>query len=451
MDAINSPLGINPLQAGIVDQLGTKVKVGIVIGGGDGRLAREIEEKIQGATVYNVEDRAVLHAYRKSDVSAIWDVAQYEALAKKHGGFDFIILQNIHEYWGGQLASLKEILQLLKPDGRCWLSFYNGSNLHEIGRRIPPYVTGYEQLGSPMDHWPRMDLTSWMIYFSDLGMSVKTVWGVLQEEAYEYCKKSPKVKPMEWKTKDFGVMVEDIGDAFILGASVMCLQVSPEPEAGENIQTQFMGVSGNASMIQAILLPHDSDCGKEMDLFRAQVQLEAQQYEGEDESHPFMDMFVEQLADFGDVKRVLVVGCDWGADMLALKGIKKEWDVVGIEGNRDIVDLASELMKDSGIAVEWFDEQKAFDYKDGEFDLVISLRYFSRIYYPLAVKLAQQMVRVAKKGVAHFEDYRGPEVSLKLKSYDIPSIYKDMGMEYEARPLNIEDKPSGMYFIKVKK
>lgn len=454
MRCLNSPVGISPVDDYVLKEIPEGSKSGVVIGAGDGRLGEAIRERLgDDVAVYNVEPRKDLHEYiadKDRIGSDPWDYSWYEGVAKENGGFDFVILLNVHEYWDNELLALQQIFELLKPNGLGFLSFYNGSALTELGRSIPPFVTGYERLANPMNSWTKMDLSSWMIYLSDIGLWVDQVWGMMEKDAFDYCHKNVKTE-VKWKRKGLEVAVKDIGDAFILGAPVICLRfIGAKPDM-EAVKPKFMGIEYNASMFQAVLFPYLSVVNREVDAFKAKLEVDEKLYENEDQSHVFLDYFITLLDDFEKVKKVLVVGCGWGADLLALKKLKPEWEIHGADLSRDVIAAGGELMRKEGISTIEYEEDGSLSFKDEEFDLVLSLGHFSRIYHPLASKLAGEMIRVSKQGVVHLEDSRGPELSMELKIYSIPDIYQKLGHTSDVRSIKLEDNDSGMYVMKIKK
>ena len=164
-----------------------------------------------------------------------------------------------------------------------------------------------------------------------------------------------------------------------------------------------------------------------------------------------LNFFIDQLKDLNDIRKVLVVGCNWGVDLLSLKKIKPDWKITGVDGAKEIVSAGTQLMKSKGIDTLVYGDDGHLPFPDEFFDLVISLKHFSHIYQPLAECLAKEMLRVARYGIVQLEDLRGPTLSMQMKLYSIPDIYLKLGCEIDVRSIKISDKNSGLYIIKVKK
>lgn len=452
MQSLNTPIGLSLVDDFILKQIPRTAKCGIVVNAGDGRLSRAIKENDGDTTlVYNVEPRIELNKFLenggKKSVDP-WDIDWYEQIAKKNKGFDFIIFLNIHEYWNGNLYSFQRILKLLKPDGMGFLSFYNKSSLYEMRQAIPPFSTGFEQLANPMSGWAKTDLTSWMIYLADVGLMVDQIWGMLEDEAFNYSQKNEK-RETDWKSKGLNVHVRDIGDAYIFGAPVICVRFQPL-SLERAFNPKLFGVKYDASMLQAILFPYLSIFPNELDVFRTHLEVD-NRAEEENGGLVLLNFFVAQLEDFEEVKDVLVIGCNWGIDLLALKKVKPNWKLTGVDGSRQIVSIGSDLMKSEGIKTVTYADDGKLPFDDNSFDIVISLKHFSNIHPSLAKQLAREMIRVSRKGIGHFEDLRGPDFSMQLKIYSIPDIYAELGYDSEVRSMKAEEGDSGLYLLKVKK
>lgn len=451
MECLNSPVGLNPIEEFILKKIPKNAKVGVILGASDGRLSREIKKQISNTIkVYNVESRTPLHPYLQDQGSfgkLPWDLNWYEKIAEASKGFDFVILYNIHEYWDGKLETLHKILQLLKPKGFGFMSFYNSTAIYESSRHLPPINIGYDRLSNPLDVYPRMDLASWMLYLYDVGMQIDDVVGILDQRAHEFCKSGAK-KEVTWKVKDLSVRVKDMGDAFILGAPILCFKFSAF-NFKNPVWPKFSGILAQPGIIQTVLFPFADYFSDEYAEFRTSV--EVLSYDGKKGVDPYLEFFVNQLADFKQVKNVLVVGCGWGVDLLGLRKLKPDWSITGIDRCAVDIAMSSTLMKENHIITQPFDPEKPLPFKDKVFDLVFSLKYFSGINPPLAKHLAKEMLRITKLGIAQFEDFRGAEVSMQLKSYDIPGIYQALGTKPIAYPVEMNGESTGMYILKVKK
>lgn len=454
MQLINTPVDLSAIDDFILKNIPEGVQSGIIVNAGDGRLSRQINERYGGkVTIYNVEPREKLFKYLEEDKNAKtkdpWDVELYKGIQKNNKeGVDFICFVNIHEYWEGNLYSLQQILKCLKPDGFGFISFYNKNSLYEMKQAIPPFVSGFEQLANPMSRWAKLDLLSWIIYLLDIGMIIDQIWGMLEEKAFKHCQENIK-EAMLWKEHGLSLTISDAGEAFIYGAPVMCIRFKNLKD-GDTFNPKFWAIKYNASILQAILFPYLEILPNELNLFKAHLE-KKNLLETEREEFVLLNFLVSQLGDFGEIQKVLVVGCNWGMDLIALKKIKPNWKITGVDGSEEIIKVGKEILQKDGINITHYGIDGKLPFDENAFDLVISLKHFSTIYYPLANKLAEEMLRVAKKGVVHFEDLRGPEFSMQLKLYSIPDIYKAHGYKPEVRFLRIKEEDTQFYIVKIKK
>lgn len=453
---LNAPVGLNPVEEAILKELPGDVRSGIVVGAGDGRLIRAVREKIGSyVDVHVIESRKELHAYLDEEWnvhSEPWDEVFYQKVGQSSKGLDFVIFNMMHEYWKGNVNILQKILHQVKPNGRIWISFYNSASLYEVERILPPVLPGYQRLAGPMDLWASMDLSSWIAYFASLGVGIESIGGVLLPEAAKFCKARGASKATEWKAKNFAISVTDIGDAYLVGAPVVTLKLrSPQSNEKQAAQTSFYGVDATPAILQSILFPYETLPAKELGFLNTLISVRGYENDKRIEPSPLMDFFVKQLDAYNPTKRVLLVGSDWGEDLLVLKKLKPDWELTGIERYKEKIEAGRSVLKESGVKVMHFNWDEAFPFKDQEFDLVMSLGYFSTLYPPIAKHLSGEMWRVAKKAVVHFEDQRGPAYSMDLKLYPINKIYEDLGAKVELLPIEMDRKPIGMYILKATK
>lgn len=453
MELLNTPNGLSAIDNFILKNIPEGLESGIVINAGDGRLSKLIKERYGNKVmIYNIEPREELHQYIEGDGSQKakdpWDLEWYASVAQKHNGVDFICFINIHEYWEGNIYTLQRILKCLKPGGLSFISFYNKNSMYEMRQATPPFASGYEQLAMPMLRWAKLDLLSWIIYLLDIGFMIDQILGILEEKAFQYCQDNSK-KSVVWQEKGLNLSIADAGEAFIYGAPVICVRFRNLVE-GDVLNPKFFGIKYNASILQSILFPYYDVLPNELNLFRAHLEKD-NHLENEQEELILLQFLVTQLEDFPEVKKVLVVGCNWGIDLLALKKIKPNWQITGVDASSEITSIGKDVLKSQGINITHYNEEGKLPFGDSEFDLVLSLKYFSIIYYPLANALAKEMLRVSKYGIVHFEDLRGPEFSMQLKLYSIPDIYKDLNITPEVKFLRIKDQDTELYIVKVKK
>lgn len=452
MDLLNTPLGLSAVDAFILNNISNKSKCGVIVNAGDGRLSSAIKDRFgEKIEIYNVEKRLELYqclaGSEEEKFNNPWDLSWYQKIGARHGGIDFICFINLHEDWNGNLYTMERILSHLKPEGFGFISFYNSNSIYEMRQSIPPFANGFEQLANPMSRWANMDPVSLMIYLLDIGYVIDEIWGMLEEKGFKYCEENKRGR-VTWQESNLIVKVNDVGDAFIFGASIICVRFNRVKEDSA-FNPKFFAIRYNSSILQSILFPYIGIIANELDIFRAH--LEVQNREEDDEGLVLLNFFVSQLNDFEDVKTVLVVGCNWGQDLLALKKMKPDWTITGIDASAKIIDIGKEAMKSEGIITTHYTQEGKFPFTDKTFDLVLSLKYFSTIYYSFANALAKEMLRVSKKGIAHIEDLRGPDYSMQLKLYSIPDIYTTLGYIPEMLSVRIKDKDTGLYILKIKK
>lgn len=454
MQLINTPVDISAVDSYILNHIPEGAKAGIIVNAGDGRLSRSIKERLGiNVIVYNIEPREKLFESLEGNEDQKsrnpWDIEWYKKIARNHkGGLDFICFINIHEYWDGDLYKLQLILQCLKPEGFGFISFYNKNSMYEIRQAVPPFNSGYEQLANPMSRWAQGDLMSWMVYLLNTGMIIDQIWGILEEKAFTYCQE-PEKKKESWEIQGLKLQIEDQGEAFIYGAPVICVRFRNFKQ-GDELSPQFFAVKYNASILQAILFPYLDVLPNELKLFKAHLEKD-NRLESEKDEFVLLNFLVSQLKDFQDVKNVLVVGCNWGMDLLALKKIKPDWTITGVDQSEDIAAIGKDTLASAGINITHYSEDGKLPFGNNTFDLVLSLKHFSVIYYSLGNLLAKEMLRVSKKGVVHFEDLRGPDFSMQLKLYSIPDIYQHYGFKPEVRFLRIKEEDTPLYIIEIKK
>lgn len=452
MYLLNTPLGLSAVDNFILNNISEVAKCGIIVNAGDGRLSRAIKKRLgDRVVVYNIEKRSGLYECLEGPEEQKsmdpWDLDWYQKIATKHGGLDFICFVNLHEDWNGNLYTMQQILGYLKPEGLGFISFYNKNSMYEMRQSIPPFVTGFDQLANPLSRWANIDIISLMIYLLDIGIVIDEIWGLLEEEGFKYCEENKKKKVI-WQEKNLTVKINDVGDAFIFGASVMCVRFSMAKQ-GSTFSPKFFAIKYTASILQSILFPYIGIAPTEADIFRAHLEVENR--EEDNEELVLLNFFVSQLDDFQTAKTVLVVGCNWGGNLLGLQKIRPNWKITGIDASGEIISIGEEAMKSADIAITHYTNEGKFPFADNAFDLVLSLKYFSTIYYPLANALAKEMLRVSRGGIVHFEDLRGPEFSMQLKLYSIPDIYRTMGYKPEVLSVRISEKVTGLYIVKVKK
>jgi len=454
MQFINTPIGLSAVDNFILKNIPEKAKCGIIVHAGDGRLSKAITEGSSNkVAVYNIESHELLYesleGNEKLKSKDPWDVDWYLKLAEQHNGLDFICFINMHEYWKGNLYQLQRILNCLKPDGLGFISFYSKNSIYEMKQAIPPFVAGFDQLANPMSGWAKLDLASWIIYLLDIGFIIDDIWAILEEKGFEYCQQKIK-QPATWQERGLTLNIADVGEAFIYSASVMCVKFKKVKE-GEVFGPKFFGIKYNASILQAILFPYLDVLPSELNIFRAHLEKENITAEKAPEELVILNFLISQLNDFRDVRNVLVLGCDWGEDLLVLKKLKPNWKITGTDASAEIIAIGQDVMKSEGITVKPYSPDGKLPFGDNTFDLVLSLRHFSVIYYPLAKILAEEVLRVTKQGVVLFEDLRGPEFSMQLKLYSIPDIFKTLGYKPEIQFLRIKEEDTELYIVKIHK
>jgi SAM-dependent methyltransferase len=105
-------------------------------------------------------------------------------------------------------------------------------------------------------------------------------------------------------------------------------------------------------------------------------------------------LFVE-FARVGEGRRLLDVGCGTGSLTRTLTGMKRGFEIVGIDPVAPFVEYARAQVNDSRVTFEVGDAQ-ALPYASGSFDGALSLLVFQ--FIPEAVKAAGELRRVTRPG-----------------------------------------------------
>jgi ubiquinone/menaquinone biosynthesis C-methylase UbiE len=459
MRSINSPSQLNALEKKISEHLSVNSRHVAIVGAGDGRLARQLQELCgKDVKISLIEPQVKLHRHLddfKDVGSDPWDLDWYEKRVKANGPFDSLIFYQIHNYWKGNLSSLKRIISMLGENSNCWITFLNGLSRQAMEHFLPPKVASYGRLTHPIREAAKTDYASWSAFLIGIRAQLDAVWGLLDKEAYELCqdKKLPTAEnPVSWDMYGLKLNVQTIADAYLWGASNIGLNFHLNKKGENEIGTpQFSGTSYSPPLFQALLNPYpetDPDNGEN---FSTQIEVDAWNLQPEAKLNPLGEFLLEQVVNPDEIKKVLIVGAGWGKDLILFRKSKPDWEFTGIENVLFKVEASKTLTEDGDPGIQFFNPEEPLPFQDEEFDITLSLGYFSTLYSPLAKKLADEILRVTKSSIYHLEDSRGPEFSLKLIQYSLKSIYDELGRESNALPVLQNEKQTGLYLLIVSK
>ncbi|MEO5959871.1 MAG: class I SAM-dependent methyltransferase [Opitutaceae bacterium] len=452
MRCLNSPPILNSLEAKMVEAIPAEARHVLVVNAGDGRLARAVKEKLSdAATVSVVTLEPGLMRFVEDFVSRTdrpWAVDWQAGQVAAHGPFDCVVLYQLHEFWRGELYQFQQLLRLAKPGALIWTSFLNAQANRMIARFLPPVRLGLSVLADPLRCAPNLDLASYLDFVVKMGGELAELWGVLDQNAQDYCQKKPD-KPVQWEMRGIKVMIGTYADAFLWGASIVGVAFRTRGGAGKPPVPNISFSPYNASLMQALVLPYPAIQTSEGALAIAQLQIDSWRQAPPEKVGGLTRFLLEQLGGADQPKRVLVVGSGWGRDLLLLKRSYPAWEWVGFDHTPELVALGSDLALAAGAKVVSGEIDSPLPFSDGEFDLVVSHGYFSTLYEPAARLLAKEVRRVTRGPIYHLEDGRGPDQSLQLKNYSLKAVYSDLGHDSTIQPVLIDGSPSGMYLLKV--
>ena len=452
MRCLNSPSILNSLETKIVDGASADLRHILVVNAGDGRVARAIRAKVgAGATISVVtilpEQSAWVDDFEGRSSNA-WDLEWYAARVKKHGPFDFVVLYQLHEFWHGELAQLLRLFDLAKPGALFWSSFLNAQAQRLITRFLPPARLGFPTLVDPFRCTPSLDFGSWMDFVGRAGGAITDLWGMLDQNAQEFCKKQPD-KPVQWESRGVKVSIATFADAFLWGATVVGIAFRTRIDAA-TLPTPALSFSAySGTLLQALVVPYPDLQTREGVLASARLEIEAWRKAPASEVGTLARLLLDQMGDAAKPKRILLAGSGWGRELVVLKRKYPKWDWVGFDGNPDLVALGKDLVFDAGASAVSGNISAALPFADRAFDGVLSLGYLSSLYEGAARGVAKELRRVSSGGIYHLEDGRGPDQSMQLKSFSLKAVYSDIGCNSTVQPVLVDGSPNGMYMLTV--
>ena len=138
--------------------------------------------------------------------------------------------------------------------------------------------------------------------------------------------------------------------------------------------------------------------------------------------------FKKALVEQSQIKaahRVLDLACGTGTLTILLKKAAPEAEIIGIDGDRKILESAKEKTRRAGFEIR-FDEGMSFDlpYADQSFDRVVSSLFFHHLTRENKLKSLREVFRVLKtEGELHIADWGLPANSAtKFGSYFIQML-----------------------------
>lgn len=453
MRCLNSPSILNSLEAKIVETVPADARHVLVINAGDGRIGRAVREKLgAGGTVSLVTLQPGLHRlvddFSGAGTSA-WDLDWYSARVQQHGAFDVVVVYQLHEFWRGELYQFQRVLKLAKPGAIVWASFLNAQASRLIARFLPPVRLGFSALADPVRAVTNVDFASFMDLANRIGGGILELWGMLDQNAQEFCQKPP-AKPVQWESRGVKVSVGTFADAYLWGAAAVGIgfQLKGGPAVAQTPKVSFSPYSSN--LLQALVLPYPDVQTREGMLAAAAVEVDAWKLAPSTETVGNLTKFaLDQVGETDKPKKVLLVGSGWGRDLLVLKRNYPAWEWVGFERDRELAALGREVVEAGGVKVETADFDAALPFADNTFDVALSLGQFSSLYEPAAKQLAKEVRRVTKGTIHHLEDGRGPDQGMQLKTYSLKGVYSELGADAAVQPVLVDGNPTGMYLVKV--
>lgn len=452
MRSLNSPPILNALESKIVETLPTDARHILVVNAGDGRLPRALRDKLGSGVVISLVSLQAGLAREVDDFESPgtqpWDFEWYAARTAAHGAFDAVVLYQMHEFWHGELRQLQRLLGLACPGALVWTSFLNSQANRMIARFLPPIRLGFSSLADPTRLGANIDFASYLDFVSRIGAGLVELWGLLDQNAQEYCQKQP-AQPVQWESRGTKVTIGTIADAFLWGAAVVGfafrLPGGPAAPPAPNVSFSSYG----AALLQALTLPYPDLQTSEGVLAGAQFEIEAWRKKPAAELGSLPKLLLDRVGEAGTPRRVLLVGCGWGRDLLWLKRHYPLWEWVGWERRAPLLEMGRELLAEGGVTAVSSDWASPLPFDAGAFDIAISLGCFSTLYEPAARHLAREVRRVTKGAIHHLEDGRGPKQAMQLKSYSLKAVYSEIGCESTVQPVLSQGEPTGMYLLAV--
>lgn len=423
-----------------------------MVNAGDGRLARAIQEKTgTGAVVSVVTLQPGLVQFTedfKARGSNPWDLTWYSSLASAHGPFDYIVLYQLHEFWHGELFQLQRLVRLARPGATVWTSFLNAQAQRLIARFLPPVRLGYWCLADPIRSVVNVDFASYLDFAGKIGAGVIELWGMLDQNAEEFCQKPPG-KPIQWESRGTKVSVGTFADAYLWGAAAVGVAFQTRGEASLPASPKITYSPYSSNLLQALVLPYPDHQTREGVLAAARFEIDTWQSSPAGEAGSLTRFLIEQIGGADKPKRILVVGSGWGRDLLVLKKQYPNWEWTGVDRDRELVALGAEVLDGAGISSVVVGADGVLPFADRSFDAAVSLGCFSTLYELAAKQLAKEVRRVTSGGLYHLEDGRGPDQGLQLKTYSLKAVYSELGCESTVQPVLVDGSPVGMYMLNV--
>lgn len=455
MRSINSSTILNPLEERILASVPLSAKHFAVIGDGDGRMARAIREKLgANARVFVVEPRVALHKYL-DDFDGVgtdpWAVEVYAIEVQKYGPFDFLLFYGLHEYWRGQVRRFQQLLVFASPKATLWVTFVNSSALRYLEKLLPPLRLSADAMAAPSRFWGRIDYASWMAYAAMLNARAESVWGLFDQTSFQFCEDPAKSPTVEWDIKGAKIQARTAAEVVHWGAAYLGIQMTVQPDPASGDVTQALGgVAYNTHLFQTLIDPFPEASNDESELAWADTELRTFRASRDSlRPSPMIEFLIGLVEDADSVRDVLFLGAGWGRDVYMIKKARPQWRCIGIETSREMLLLGENFRREEDIRIEAYTIGEKLPFADKSFDVILSLGFMSRLYDQAALPVAQEILRVARKGIYHLEDGRGPEESLKLKQNTLGSLYAHFGSIVEPKPVLIKGQNSGLLFYKI--
>lgn len=163
-------------------------------------------------------------------------------------------------------------------------------------------------------------------------------------------------------------------------------------------------------------------------------------------NHPHRQEIIKEFNKFRGTKKIIELGSSWGPNLFLLANHETQNEFVGIDVSKKMVDLGSRFFKSKGISnihLMYGDIMFLENFKNNEFELLItdaSLIYIDK--YNI-LKCAEQMVRISSLGMIliEFDDDDDDPLGKVYQSNwirDYDALFKQHASKIEKR--RIDDK-----------
>jgi|GEM_PF-2470951 len=443
---------LNALETRILDAVDKNTKHALIIGAGDGRLARAIRTHVSEEIAFTlIEPKANIRKLLGDFDEVAADPFDIEWIRKqtdKKGPVDTLVFYNIHEFWQGNLNDFRQIVNLLSESGTAWVSFLNGSARNVMYHFLPQDMASYGGLAQPATVASHMSYGAWISTLKMMYCQADQVWALLDPETYQFVQNAQKteepLEPLELKLRELTLKVASLQDAFLWGGMFTAIQFRPAAMQEETRPPKFTAAAFNSNLYQSLLVPYPDNSLAQVSDFLAET--EAKQWESKEskELNPIGKLLLKELEGLEAVRSVLVIGAGWGRDLQLMAAEKPDWKITGLEPSSHKVALGKKIFANENLDLQTLDAESPLPFDDASFDVVITTGFLCHYHTPISHHVISECIRIGKKAVYHLEDARGPVQSLQLKTLTIVQSYKSLGFDdVSLNPIQIGEKYTG--------